>query len=83
MRLETCPHCGYHMRFSMDYCNSNPVVVYTCDNCLYTTFGEEYITDNHTTPTLGASFSTTSTDTKYVVAKKNETKHNSTIYYKR
>ena len=83
MRLEKCPHCDYPMRFSMDYCNSNPVIVYTCDNCLYTTFGEAYTTDNKTTITTSTGFSTTSTATKYTVAKETNTKYNSTIYYKR
>lgn len=65
MRFETCPHCGYHMSFKMDYNNGLPVVVYTCENCLYTTFGEAYITDNKTTVTTGCS-ATTSTETIFV-----------------
>lgn len=74
MRLEKCPHCGYSMRFSLDYCNGNPVIVFTCDNCLYTTFGEAYIADNKTTVTAGC-ITTTSTETVFVP---NGTKNNIT-----
>lgn len=65
MRLEKCPHCCHHMRFTMDYCNGNPVIVYNCDNCLYTTFGEAYIAENKTTATTGG-YAANSTKTIFV-----------------
>ena len=65
MRLERCPSCNSHMSFSMDYDCGNPVIVYTCENCRYATFGEAYITTNRTTVTTGASIATNSTETKY------------------
>ena len=65
MRLERCPSCNGYMSFSMDYDCGNPVIVYTCENCRYTTFGEAYITDNKTTMTTGSSMATSSTETKY------------------
>jgi hypothetical protein len=49
----------------MDYSNGNPVVVYTCDNCGYTTFGEAYITDNKTTITFVNGITTSSTSTVF------------------
>jgi hypothetical protein len=45
----------------MDYSNGNPVVVYTCNNCGYTTFGEAYITDNKTTITFSDSITSSTT----------------------
>lgn len=68
MLLEKCPHCGYFMSFSMDYDYGNPVIVYTCDNCMYTTFGEAYTTDNKTTMTVGISAAARS-ETIYTVNK--------------
>lgn len=68
MRLERCPHCSSYLNFSMEYNYGNPVIVYTCDNCKYTTFGEVYIADNKTTVTTGAS-SITSTETIYTANK--------------
>lgn len=65
MILERCPKCNSYLNFSMDYDCGNPVIVYTCENCRYTTFGEAYITDNKTTLTTGASITTNSTETKY------------------
>jgi hypothetical protein len=67
MRLERCPSCGYHLRFSMDYDCGNPVIVFTCDNCRYTTFSEAYIIDNKTTMTTGSITTTNSTETKYTL----------------
>lgn len=67
MRLERCPSCNGYLNFSMDYDCGNPVIVYTCDNCRYTTFGEAYISDNKTTMTSGCSISTNSTETKYTL----------------
>lgn len=65
MDLTRCPHCNSYLSFSMDYDCGNPVIVYTCENCRYTTFGEAYITTNRTTVTTGASITTNSTETKY------------------
>lgn len=65
MRIESCPHCGYYLRFNMDYSNGNPVVVYTCENCSYTTFGEAYITDNKTTIAFIDCITTNSTLTVF------------------
>lgn len=65
MRLERCPSCNGYLNFSMDYNCGNPVIVYTCANCRYATFGEAYITDNKTTMTSGCSISTNSTEAKY------------------
>lgn len=64
MSIEKCPHCNSYLTFSMDYNYGNPVIVYTCNNCNYTTFGEAYITDNKTTVTTGTS-AITSTETTY------------------
>lgn len=58
----------------MDYRYGNPVIVYTCENCKYTTFGEAYIADNKTTVTVGNSTLATNTTTIYEptgTAKKN------------
>ena len=76
MSLERCPHCNNsYLNFSMDYRYGNPVIVYTCENCKYTTFGEAYITtDNKTTVTVGNSTRATNTTTIYEptgTAKKN------------
>jgi hypothetical protein len=49
----------------MDYNYGNPVIVYTCDDCKYTTFGEAYIADNKTTITVCNSATTNSTTTIY------------------
>lgn len=68
MILDKCPHCNSCLTFSMDYNYGNPVIVYTCDNCGYTTFGEAYITDNKTSITTGAT-ATTSTETMYTANK--------------
>ena len=66
--IEKCPHCGYPLRFSMDYNYGNPVIVYACDNCRYTTFGEAYITDNKTSMTVGTS-ATTRSETIHTINK--------------
>jgi hypothetical protein len=74
MILEKCPKCGGYLNFSMDYCAGNPVIIYMCSNCNFTTFGEAYITDNKTTITAGSSMATNSTTTIYEptsVVKKN------------
>jgi ribosomal protein L37AE/L43A len=74
MRLEKCPKCGSHLNFSMDYCGGNPVIIYTCSDCNFTTFGEAYISDNKTTATVGSSITTNSTNSVYEptgVVKKN------------
>ena len=55
------PSCNSYMSFKMDYSGGNPIVVYTCENCKYTTFGESYITDNKTTMTIGCDMATSST----------------------
>lgn len=65
MRLERCPSCNSYLNFNMDYNCVNPVIVYTCENCRYTTFGEAYIADNKTIMTSGCSISTNSTETRY------------------
>lgn len=56
-----CPSCNNYMSFSMEYSCGNPIIVYTCDNCKYTTFGEAYITYNKTTMTTGSSIVINST----------------------
>jgi predicted nucleic-acid-binding Zn-ribbon protein len=74
MRLEKCPKCGSHLNFSMDYCGGNPVIIYTCSDCNFTTFGEAYISDNKNTITAGSSMATNSTTSVYEptgVVKKN------------
>ena len=66
MDLIKCPSCNSHMSFKMDYNCGNPIVVYTCENCKYTTFGESYITDNKTSMTVGSrSLTTNNTNTSY------------------
>jgi ribosomal protein L37AE/L43A len=65
MNIERCSKCGSHLNFSMDYSGGNPVIVYTCSNCNFTTFGEAYISDNKTTTTVGSSMATNSTTTVY------------------
>lgn len=65
MILEKCPKCGSSLNFSMDYCGGNPVIIYSCDNCNFSTFGEAYITDNKTTATAGTSMYSTSTECAY------------------
>lgn len=59
--MMKCPSCNGYMNFRMDYSCGNPIVVYTCEDCKYTTFGESYITDNKTTMTDGGSMATSST----------------------
>ena len=61
--MMRCPSCNSHMSFRMDYSCGNPIVVYTCENCKYTTFGESYTTDSKTTMTTGSSIMTSSTET--------------------
>lgn len=65
MNIERCSKCGSYLNFSMDYCGGNPVIIYTCSNCNFTTFGEAYISDNKTTITVGSSKATNSTTTVY------------------
>lgn len=64
--MMKCPSCNSYMSFKMDYSGGNPIVVYTCENCKYTTFGESYITDNKTSMTVGSrSLTTNNTNTSY------------------
>lgn len=65
INMMKCPSCNSYMSFRMDYDCGNPVIVYTCENCRYTTFGEAYITDNKTTMTTGGSAAKSNTETKY------------------
>jgi ribosomal protein S27AE len=77
VRIEKCPKCGSYLNFSMDYSAGNPVIVYTCGSCNFTTFGEAYISDNKTTTTVGSSMATNSTTTVYEptgVVKKNNSR---------
>ena len=60
-----CPSCNSYMNSRMDYNFGNPMIIYTCDNCKYTTFGESYIASNKTTMTTGSSMTTSSTQTRY------------------
>lgn len=65
MNIERCSKCGSYLNFSMDYCGGNPVIVYTCSSCNFTTFGEAYISDNKTTVTAGNSTTANCTTTIY------------------
>lgn len=56
--MMRCPNCNSYMRFSMEYNCGNPITIYTCDNCRYTTLDEVYITDNKTTMTTISSTAT-------------------------
>lgn len=38
-----CPSCNSHMSCKKGYDCGIPIVIYSCDNCRYTTFGERYI----------------------------------------
>jgi hypothetical protein len=68
MIINKCPHCNGYLTFNMDYNYGNPVIVYTCENCRYTIFGDAYMTDNKTAVTTGAS-AITSTETIYTTNK--------------
>ena len=59
--MMKCPSCNGYMSFRMEYICGNPIVVYTCENCKYTIFGESYTTDNKTTITTGRSMAVSST----------------------
>lgn len=63
--MMRCPNCNSYMRFSMEYSCGNPIIIYTCDNCRYTTLDEVYITDNKTTMTTGSNTTTSSTATRF------------------
>ena len=63
--MMRCPSCNSYMNSRVDYNFGNPIIVYTCENCRYTTFGESYIASNKTIMTTGSSMATNSTDTKY------------------
>jgi hypothetical protein len=67
----------------MDYSWGNPVIVYTCDNCLYTTFGEAYYTDNKTSLTTDNTEARCSTKTAYSITAQKEYKANITTYIER
>lgn len=41
-----CPSCNSHMSCRMGYDCGVPIVIYSCDNCRYTTFSEAYITNS-------------------------------------
>lgn len=50
-----CPSCNNYMSSRMGYDCGIPIVIYTCDNCRCTTFGEAYITYNKTDMTIGSN----------------------------
>lgn len=64
--MMKCPSCNNHMsyRIAYDDCGS-PVIVYTCESCKYTTFGETYMTDNKVTITTGGNVAKSNTETTY------------------
>lgn len=40
--MQICPCCCHSLTSSMSHDRGNPVIVYSCENCRYTTFGEAY-----------------------------------------
>ena len=64
--MMKCQSCNGHMSFRMDYSGSIPIIVYTCEDCKYTTFTDSYYTNNKTTITTGCSM-TSSTKTEYTI----------------
>lgn len=78
--MVRCPSCNSHMSFSMEYSCGNPIIVYTCDNCRYTTFGEAYITDNKTTMTTGSSMTTSSTSNIFEPINSVKKNNNANVY---
>ena len=43
-----CPSCNSHISCRKGYDCGVPIVIYSCDNCRYTIFGEVYITNSKT-----------------------------------
>lgn len=79
-----CPSCNSHMNYSMkyDYYYNKPIIIYTCENCNYITFGEAYITNGKSTITPSCNMTTSNTETKYETKNSVRKNSNSTIYKK-
>ena len=63
--MNQCPSCNTNMSFKMGYSGGVPIVIYKCENCGYTSFGESYTTNNTTTQTTGTPMVVNSTSTIY------------------
>ena len=72
MLLKICPCCKHSLNTRMDRDRGNQIIVYHCENCMYTTFGEAYIESSGSyVGTTGVNNRLCKSESKYVMKKEN------------
>ena len=60
--FRQCPKCKRYMTQFIAYSYGDPVVIYNCENCGYSSSDAKYYTSNKTTMTVGEMSSSTSAE---------------------